>query len=67
MPTSGEAYVFGYDVIKDADKIRKLIAVVPQEGKPYNFITPWDEVYLTALLWGRDRVAQKLRREQFLK
>jgi len=66
MPTSGEAYVFGFNVVNEADKIRKHIAVVPQEGKPYNFITPWNEVYLTALLWGMDRSTAKSEAKRVL-
>jgi len=32
IPTSGEAYVYGYDVVKDADRIRSKVAVVPPGG-----------------------------------
>src|SRR5690625_4161202 len=30
-PTNGKASVLGYDLIKDADKVKKVIAVSPQE------------------------------------
>ena len=52
LPSSGEAYVYGYDVVREADEIRKKIVVVPQEGKTYNFTTPWHEVYFAAKIWG---------------
>lgn len=52
LPTSGEGYVYGYDIIKEADKIRSRIAVVPQEGKVFNFTTPWNEVLFAAKIWG---------------
>jgi ABC-type multidrug transport system, ATPase component len=30
-PTSGEAYVLGYNVVTEGDKVRKVIGYVPQE------------------------------------
>ena len=67
IPTSGEAYVYGYDVVKDADRVRSKVAVVPQEGKTYNFTTPWHEVYLAARIWGYGRVEARKRVEEVLK
>jgi ABC-2 type transport system ATP-binding protein len=34
LPTSGTLRVSGYDVISQAEHIRKFISVVPQEGRP---------------------------------
>src|SRR5919106_6422073 len=45
MPTKGRIEVLGYDVIKDANEVRKLISIVPQEGRPLRALTPWDHVY----------------------
>jgi len=61
LPTSGEAYVFGYDVIKEADEIRSRIAVVPQEGRPYLMVTPLDELYMGARIrgFGRDEARRR--------
>src|SRR5690349_17164508 len=39
-PTSGKVEVFGFDVDRQADRVRPLIAVVPQEGKPFFHLTP---------------------------
>ena len=44
-PTSGSAYVFGFDVLRQAESVRPLIAVVPQEGKPFFHLTPREQVY----------------------
>ncbi|MEM3540306.1 MAG: ATP-binding cassette domain-containing protein, partial [Thermoplasmata archaeon] len=33
LPTNGNAYINGYDVVKDAKNIREIIAVVPQEAR----------------------------------
>jgi len=31
LPTSGEAFVMGFDVFRDGGKIRKVVGYVPQE------------------------------------
>src|SRR5690349_3643633 len=43
--TSGVVEVFGRDVKADPDSVRPLIAVVPQEGKPFFHLTPREQVY----------------------
>ncbi len=55
LPTSGEAYVFGEDVIKRPEKVRPKIGYVPQEGIPYQYVTPYEMVYNFALLHGLSR------------
>lgn len=45
MPTSGTIEVLGFDVSRHAGAIRKLVSVVPQEGRPLRALTPWDHVY----------------------
>jgi ABC-2 type transport system ATP-binding protein len=42
MPTSGEVQVFGYDVVDEANEVRKHIAVVPQDVATYANFTPWE-------------------------
>ncbi|WP_048816850.1 ATP-binding cassette domain-containing protein [Caldisphaera lagunensis] len=48
--TSGEAFVMGYDVIKDRHKLRKMICSIPQESKPAGISSPLEHLvmYLTA-------------------
>lgn len=50
LPTSGIATINGYDVVKEAKKIRKLIVSIPQEASPIGYLTPMEhiKVYLTA-------------------
>jgi len=55
MPTSGRFTVLGYDGVSEADEIRKRIAVVPQESRPFLLWTPWEFVYHYALLRGASR------------
>jgi len=52
LPTEGLAYVLGYDVIKEANKIRKRIAVLPQEARPIPEATPWEHVYFYLIARG---------------
>ncbi|AWR99079.1 ABC transporter ATP-binding protein [Metallosphaera hakonensis] len=50
LPTSGTASILGYDVVKDANKLRSIIASIPQEAKPVGFASPLEHVtmFLTA-------------------
>ncbi|AAK43268.1 ABC transporter ATP-binding protein [Saccharolobus solfataricus] len=50
LPTSGIARVEGYDVVKDARKVRKIIASIPQEAKSIGIASPMEHLimYLTA-------------------
>ncbi|WP_338599159.1 ABC transporter ATP-binding protein [Sulfolobus tengchongensis] len=50
LPTSGIAKVEGYDVVKDAKKVRKIITSIPQEAKPVGIASPMEHLvmYLTA-------------------
>jgi ABC-2 type transport system ATP-binding protein len=45
IPTSGHIRVLGCDNLSEPDKVRKLISIVPQEGRPLRALTPWDHVY----------------------
>ena len=55
LPTSGIIKIFGDDLIKDTEKIRNYISIVPQEGRPLRALTPWDHVYY----WLRIRGVNK--------
>ncbi len=50
LPTSGTALINGYDVVKDANKIRKIILSIPQEADPIGYLTPAEhlKIYLAA-------------------
>jgi len=48
--TKGEARVFGYDVMTQANEVRKHIAVVPQDVQTYSNFTPWEYCYYFSLL-----------------
>lgn len=40
MPTKGTAKINDFDVIKEPEKIRELIAIVPQEARAIQWLTP---------------------------
>jgi ABC-2 type transport system ATP-binding protein len=52
MPTKGDAEVLGYSVIDEASRVRRHIAVVPQDVAAYGNYTPWDYAYYFAKLRG---------------
>lgn len=67
MPTDGSIRVFGHDVIKEAKKIRDLISVVPQEGRPLRALTSWDHVYNWLQIRGEGKQAAKEKTEDILR
>jgi len=66
LPTSGTLKVFGYDVINQAEIIRKFISIVPQEGRPLRALTPWDHVYNWLKIRGEDKANAKIKTEKIL-
>ena len=40
LPTSGTASINGYDIIKDAAKIRDIAVSIPQESRPISWFSP---------------------------
>ena len=66
LPTSGTLKVLGYDVISQAEDIRKFISVVPQEGRPLRALTPWDHVYNWLKIRGEEKFIAKIKTEKIL-
>jgi len=66
VPTSGTVEVFGLDAVARPEQVRPLIAVVPQEGKPFFHLTPREQVYAYLRARGVDREAAMARTEQAL-
>ena len=64
MPSEGKAFVAGFDVVKEPQKVRKVIAAVPQESRPIDFLTPYEFVLSYLLLRGLSlREARRRTRE----
>src|SRR5207244_8195644 len=66
MPTAGQIEVFGHDVVSSPETVRPLIAVVPQEGKPFFHLTPREQVYCYLRARGIPREDAKARTEAAL-
>jgi len=54
LPSAGSATVLGYDVVKEPERIRKQIAVVPQEGRPASLQTPFEHIFTYLACRGLD-------------
>jgi len=64
-PTSGRAYVLGYDIVKEKEEIRRSIILVPQELAIDLFLTVFENLYMHAWILGipkseRKRVVNKI-------
>ncbi|MCI4329786.1 MAG: ABC transporter ATP-binding protein [Thermoplasmata archaeon] len=66
MPTGGTVEVFGHDAGAHPDEVRPMIAVVPQEGKPFFHLTPREQVFTYLRARGYDRAEAKSRTEDAL-
>ena len=66
MPTSGSIGVLGYDAINCADRVRELITIVPQEGRPLRALTPWDHVYNWLQIRGEYKDEARRRAREML-
>jgi len=59
-PTSGDAYVAGYSVVREPIKVRRVIGLVPQDLTADDEMTGWDNVMVQARLYGyRGREAEE--------
>ncbi len=67
LPTSGEAYVLGFNALKQAEKVREHIAVVPQDVATYGNFTPWEYCYYFSLLRGMTKQKATETAEKALK
>jgi ABC-2 type transport system ATP-binding protein len=55
LPSNGLVRILGYDVLKEADRVRNQISIVPQEGRPLRALTPWDHIYNWLQIRGENR------------
>jgi ABC-2 type transport system ATP-binding protein len=66
LPSSGYIRILGYDILDEPDKVRNLISIVPQEGRPLRALTPWDHVYNWLQIRGESRSIAKEKTEDIL-
>ena len=67
LPTQGEAYVMGFNVVDEPEKVREHIAVVPQDVMTYGNYTPWEYCYYFSLLRGMSKGKAKETSEKALR
>ncbi|MBS7615636.1 ATP-binding cassette domain-containing protein [Candidatus Bathyarchaeota archaeon] len=65
-PTEGKASVLGYDIAKQANDVRKVIGVVPQEYTADEDLTGYENIILCADLYGIPREVSKKRALELL-
>ncbi len=55
LPTSGSVKVFGYDVVKDAHEVRKLISYLPEEAGAYKNLSGIEYLRFIANFYTNDK------------
>jgi len=66
-PTSGEAYVNGFNVVKEPTKVRESIGIVFQDNTVDRNLTGWENLYIHGLIYGmrggelEDRIEDTLK------
>jgi len=65
-PTEGRASVLGYDIVKQANQVRSVIGVVPQEYTADEDLTGYENIILCADLYGIPREISKKRARELL-
>jgi ABC-2 type transport system ATP-binding protein len=66
-PTSGSATVNGFDIVKEANKVRKSIGIVFQDPSIDDRLTGRENLYMHANLYGVPAAEQKERINRILK
>ncbi len=67
-PTSGTAKILGYDIVKQKEKVREVIGLVPEETGVYDRLTPVENLLFYGKIRGlqegklRDRIKDLLER-----
>jgi len=65
-PTEGTASVAGFDIVKTPAKVRRMIGYVPQMLSADGGLTGWENLNLSAKLYGIPRAERKSRIEEAL-
>jgi ABC-2 type transport system ATP-binding protein len=63
-PTSGDAWVNGYHIVQEADKVRQSIGIVFQDPSSDDLLTGYENMKLHGLMFGvpRDILNERIRR-----
>lgn len=59
-PSGGEARIFGLDVRRDKDNIRKIIGYLPEEAGGYKYLTGYEYLEMNAKIYSPDNYREVL-------
>ena len=66
-PDAGEARVMGCDIVKDTQKAKEVLGVVPETANAYPDLTAWQNMMLIASLYGIPRREGEIRTASLLR
>ena len=66
-PTSGEAYIAGYDVVKDNQEVKKHIGIAPQENIFYEELNVYENLMFFGKMYTVDSRILKARASDLIK
>ncbi|MDR5709689.1 MAG: ATP-binding cassette domain-containing protein [Armatimonadota bacterium] len=66
-PTSGEAQVAGWDIVREAHQVRRCIGYVPQMLSADGLLTGYENLLISAKLYGIPRKEREQRVEEALR
>jgi len=61
LPTAGKVEVYGMDVVKNADKVRRILSYLPEDAGTYRNLTGYEYLRMIAeVYYGRGREADEV-------
>ncbi|MFH1963685.1 MAG: ATP-binding cassette domain-containing protein [bacterium] len=60
QPTSGQAKINGFDVVKEANRVKPLIGVCPQENNIDKELTCYENLYIHGLLHKMKQIKERI-------
>ncbi len=64
QPTSGRALVYGYDVVRDAPRVREIISYLPEEAGAYKYLSGFEFLEFIAEFYaGSEEEKERMLRE----
>jgi len=65
-PTAGSAQIAGFDIDKEAQKVKQLIGICPQEAAVFGFLSGRENLELFGNLYGLDKQVLKERATELI-
>ncbi|MEM3402946.1 MAG: ABC transporter ATP-binding protein [Nitrososphaeria archaeon] len=66
-PTSGEAFVFNFDVVHHGSEIRRIVSYIPQEMSVWTDISGYENLLIYAKIYGIDSGSREKAIEEVLR